>query len=67
MLREAGVEVRFGASVDKVVKDDARITAITLTDGSKLEAEVFIDAGYEGDLMARAEVKYAVGRESKAF
>jgi hypothetical protein len=31
-----------------------------------LQAKVFIDAGYEGDLMARAGVKYAVGRESKA-
>ncbi|MFZ2280720.1 MAG: FAD-dependent oxidoreductase [Prosthecobacter sp.] len=66
MLREAGVEVRFGASVDKVEKDGARITAVTLTDGSKLQAKVFIDAGYEGDLMARAGVKYAVGREAKA-
>ncbi len=66
MLREAGVEVRFGASVEKVAKDGARITSITLTDGSKLEAKVFIDAGYEGDLMARAGVKYAIGREAKA-
>ncbi|OYW31762.1 MAG: xanthan lyase [Chthoniobacter sp. 12-60-6] len=66
MLREAGVEVRFGASVDKVVKDGVRITEIVLTDGSKLQAKVFIDAGYEGDLMARSRVKYAVGRESKA-
>lgn len=66
MLREAGVEVRYGASVDTVEKDGARITSITLTDGSKLEAKVFIDAGYEGDLMARSGVKYAVGREAKA-
>ncbi|MDB6004964.1 MAG: Xanthan lyase [Prosthecobacter sp.] len=66
MLGEAGVEVHFGASVDKVAKDGARITAITLTDGSQLQAKVFIDASYEGDLMARAGVKYAVGRESKA-
>jgi hypothetical protein len=66
MLREAGVEVRYGASVDKVVKEGARITEITLTDGSNLQAKVFIDAGYEGDLMARAGVKYAIGRESKA-
>lgn len=66
MLREAGVEVRFGASVDKVAKEGARITEIVLTDGSKLQAKVFIDAGYEGDLMARAGVKYTVGREAKA-
>ncbi|MBB5034000.1 FAD-dependent oxidoreductase [Prosthecobacter vanneervenii] len=66
MLREAGVQVRFSASVDAVAKDGARITSITLTDGTQLKAKVFIDAGYEGDLMARAGVKYAVGRESKA-
>ncbi len=65
LLREAGVTVRFGASVDQVQKDGARITGITLTDGTKLTARVFIDASYEGDLMARAGVKYAVGREAK--
>ncbi len=66
MLKEAGVVVRYGASVDKVTKDGAKITSITLTDGAKLAAKVFVDASYEGDLMARAGVKYAVGRESKA-
>lgn len=65
MLAEAGVTVRFGAVVDRVDKDGARITSITLTDGGKLEAKVFIDASYEGDLMARAGVAYTVGRESK--
>ncbi|MGB8168585.1 MAG: FAD-dependent oxidoreductase [Chthoniobacteraceae bacterium] len=66
VLKEAGVEVRFGASVDTVAKDGAKITGITLTDGTKLAAKVFVDASYEGDLMARAGVKYAVGRESRA-
>ncbi len=65
MLREAGVEVRYGVSVDTVAKDGARITEITLTDGTKLKAAVFIDAGYEGDLMAKANVTHTVGRESK--
>jgi hypothetical protein len=49
-----------------VTKDGAKITGITLTDGTKLTAKAFIDASYEGDLMARAGVKYAVGRESRA-
>ncbi len=66
MLKEAGVEVRYGASVDAVTKDGVKIAGITLTDGTKLTAKVFVDASYEGDLMARAGVKYAVGRESKA-
>ena len=66
MLKEAGVEIRFGAALAAVRMEGARIAAITLKDGSDLAAKVFIDAGYEGDLMARAGVAHAVGRESKA-
>lgn len=33
-------------------------------DALTIEAKVFIDASYEGDLMALAGVRYAVGRES---
>jgi hypothetical protein len=33
--------------------------------GNTYTARVFIDAGYEGDLMARAGVKYTVGREGR--
>jgi hypothetical protein len=66
MLKQAGVTVRYGASVDSVSKEGTKITEITLTDGTKLAAKIFVDASYEGDLMARAGVKYTVGRESKA-
>ncbi len=66
MLTEAGVDLRYGVGVDRVIKDGARITGIVLSDGSRLEAKVFVDASYEGDLMARAGVGYVVGRESKA-
>lgn len=66
MLREAGVDLRFGMAVDKVTVDEGRITGVVMTDGTKLTAKVFVDAGYEGDLMARAGVRHAVGRESKA-
>lgn len=66
MLKEAGVEVRYGASVDTVRKDGLKIVTITLTDGTELSAKAFVDASYEGDLMARAGVRYAVGREAGA-
>ena len=66
MLKEAGVEVRFGASVDRVTKEGTNIRSITLTDGSEITAKVFVDASYEGDLMARAGVKWTVGREAKS-
>jgi hypothetical protein len=66
LLGEAGVEVWYGASVKEVEKQATKITAITLTDESPISAKVFVDASYEGDLLARAGVKYAIGRESHA-
>ncbi len=35
------------------------------SDAAVVEAKVFIDASYEGDVMAAAAVPYAVGREAK--
>jgi arylsulfatase A-like enzyme len=49
-----------------VRKDGPRITAIRLEDGSLVEGKVFIDASYEGDLMAAAGVSFVVGREANA-
>lgn len=66
MLAEAKVPVVYGVRVEKVDKKGSQIRSITLSNKKKVSAKVFIDAGYEGDLMARAGVKYAVGRESKA-
>ncbi len=66
MLREAGVTVRFGQRVESVDLAGGRIRAIGLADGSQVMAKVFVDASYEGDLMARAGVRSVVGRESRA-
>ena len=65
MLREAGVTVRYSVRVEKVRKSGARIQWIALSDGSSVAAKVFVDAGYEGDLMARAGVTSVHGRESR--
>lgn len=66
MLREAGVTVRYGTSVERVEKRGAVLDRIILTDGAVIAGSVFVDASYEGDLMARAGVRYAVGREARA-
>lgn len=66
MLKEAGVPVHYGASVLKVENKDSVISGIKLTDGTVIKGKVFIDASYEGDLMARAGVSHTVGRESKS-
>ena len=67
MLREARVEVVRGERLDLragVEKRGADITAITMESGRRFRGRVFIDATYEGDLMAKAGVKYLVGREA---
>lgn len=64
LLKEAGVEVVFSGRVQDVVKEGTRITGLTTVDGAKHEARLFVDASYEGDLMASAGVSYVVGRES---
>jgi len=66
MLAEAKVKVHFGTRVEKVEKDGSRIRSIALSDGLAVAAKVFVDAGYEGDLMACAGVSYTWGRESRA-
>jgi FAD dependent oxidoreductase len=49
-----------------VVKTGTRITAIVMEDGTRYTGRMFIDATYEGDLMAKAGVKYTTGREANA-
>ncbi len=49
---------------DGVVKRGARIVSIGMESGWTVHGRVFIDATYEGDLMAAAGVTYTVGRES---
>jgi len=45
-------------------KKNNRIISITTRDGRKFKGKMFIDATYEGDLMAAAGVSYHVGREA---
>ena len=69
MIAEAKVPVVFSERLDLkkgVVKDGARITQIIMESGRSFEGKVFIDATYEGDLMAKAGVSYHVGREANS-
>ncbi len=49
---------------DGVQKDGTQIKSITMLSGRTYNGSIFIDATYEGDLMAAAGVSYHVGRES---
>jgi hypothetical protein len=66
LLSDARVKVVLGAFVKKINKTNGAIKNISLTNGQTISGDVFIDATYEGDLMARSGVSYAYGRESTA-
>jgi hypothetical protein len=66
LLKEAKVEVVFGERLDRtkgVRLDGKRIVSMTTESGKTFAGKMFIDATYEGDLMAAAGVMYTVGRE----
>ncbi len=69
MLAECGAQVVHRERLDLqsgVVKEGPRIERIRMESGREFVARQFIDASYEGDLMARAGVSYHVGRESNS-
>lgn len=69
MLREQQVELVMNERLKldiktAVIRKGTQIKVIVMETGRRFEAGVFIDATYEGDLMAMAGVSYSVGRES---
>jgi hypothetical protein len=63
MLEEAGVTVLFERCLESVEIKNGRLVSATMETGETIKAAVFIDATYEGDLLAAANVSYHVGRE----
>jgi hypothetical protein len=69
MIRESKVPVVYGERLELeggVQKQGSRIVAIKTDSGRVFRGKMFIDATYEGDLMAGAGVSYVVGRESNS-
>ncbi|HCN31214.1 MAG TPA: xanthan lyase [Verrucomicrobiales bacterium] len=64
MLDEAGVRVLARRVLMRAVKEGARLTRL-VTNAGEFAAKVFIDASYEGDLMAAAGVSWTIGREGR--
>jgi hypothetical protein len=66
LLRESGVAVYFGQPLTGVTQSDRRLDVLTTETRSTFHGKVFIDASYEGDLLAAARVSHHVGREGNA-
>ncbi|HKE03920.1 MAG TPA: FAD-dependent oxidoreductase, partial [Blastocatellia bacterium] len=67
LIREHKIPVHRNEWLDRkngVKKNGSRITSITTLSGRRYAGKMFIDATYEGDLMAAAGVDYHVGREA---
>jgi len=67
MCREAAVVVVKRERLDLksgVVKTDGRIESIRMESGKVFRGKMFVDATYEGDLLAKAGVSYTIGREA---
>jgi hypothetical protein len=66
MAAEAGVMVVFGESLAGVEKTGATLARLNTSAGRVVRAGMFIDATYEGDLLAAAGVRWVIGREANA-
>lgn len=65
-LREAGVRCVREEVIASVEKKGARIAALLTVSGRRFAGKVFLDASYEGDLMALAGCSFHLGREARA-
>lgn len=69
-VRDAGVTLVRSQPIDRsehgVEKIGNRVVAFRSKTGTRFVGKVFIDATYEGDLMAGAGVTFTVGREANA-
>jgi hypothetical protein len=61
---EQNITLRMKADVEEVLREGNLIKAVRVGE-DWITAETFVDASYEGDLMALAKVPYRVGRESR--
>jgi hypothetical protein len=69
-VRDNNIEVLRDEWLDRekgVKMDNGQIKSITTLSGKTFKGKMFIDATYEGDLMAAAGVSYTVGREANSL
>ncbi len=69
MLEDPNISIVYNQRLNRttgVGKEGKAISAITMETGEIYRGKMYIDASYEGDLMAAAGVSYTVGRESNA-
>jgi hypothetical protein len=67
MIEAENIKLIYGERLNRkngVKKQGTKIIEVLMENGNSYKGKMFIDATYEGDLMATAGVSYTVGRES---
>ncbi|HPE75266.1 MAG TPA: FAD-dependent oxidoreductase [Draconibacterium sp.] len=67
LIDAENIKMVYGERLNRkngVKKQGAKIIEIEMENGNSYKGKIFIDATYEGDLLAAAGVSYTVGRES---
>lgn len=69
MIKDLDIQIVYNQQLNRatgVSKNNQYIKSITMESGKSYSGKMFIDATYEGDLMAAAGVNYTIGRESNS-
>ncbi|WP_439481374.1 FAD-dependent oxidoreductase [Cyclobacterium plantarum] len=67
--KENSIEIIYGERLKQesgVIMEDQVITAVEMETGKRFIGKMYIDASYEGDLMAAADVSNTIGREANS-
>jgi len=69
MLKSDKITIHYKQRLNRktgVKKKDGKIITITMESGKVYHGKMFIDASYEGDLMAASKISYIIGREANS-
>ena len=69
MIKDLDIQIIYNqrlARTTDLEKTDNTIKSISMESGNKYYGKMFIDATYEGDLLAAAGVTYTIGREANS-
>ena len=69
MVEKERIKIKYNQCLNRetgVTKEGNKIISITMESGETYMGKMFIDATYEGDLMAACGVSYRIGREANS-
>lgn len=66
MIRAAGVELAQQVDIIGIIRDESGLKSAQLSDDRVVNSTWWVDASYEGDLLAKAGISFSVGRDARS-